>query len=442
MGFIITLIGSMLLIASTLYGWYKLVNIKYKLFEKKTLISLFVLSFVSIFNYFNVNQYIRIVIITVILIAFFKWLFKKDLKTSILTPMYQQLIVMISEAICILIIVTVFKLDLNALKSKFLGTFIMNTIVAFNSALIVNIPIVKRLYLISLKFLYKLNNNFFVVLSILIVGIANILAMITYYELDIRLLIVINVSFTLICFFIVLYSFKMKSNYNDVNDKYNVAIKSLKNLEVLMNKYKIANHENKNLLSTIRAMIINRQKNIPEFISSVIEKNYADDEKLLFEMSSIPSGEIRATIYSEIIKIRENSIKYNLIIDKSIKTIDIIGIDNNTVIDVCKILNVFIDNAIDEVNRIKSGNIVIEIYLNGDKLNIRVSNNYTGKIEIDKISKSGYTTKGDNHGYGLTLVKNIIDKNNNLENQIELKKQVFSQILIVELDNFEKEESL
>jgi len=199
----------------------------------------------------------------------------------------------------------------------------------------------------------------------------------------------------------------------------------------MMSKYRIENHKNKNLLLTIRAMIVNKEKDIPKYIDSIVKDKYEDNEKLLLQMNVIPSGGLRATIYSEILKIKDNKINYYLNIDKRLKTIDLIEMDTDQTIDICKIIGVFIDNAIEEVKKLKTKNIEISLYLEDDKLNIKVSNNYKDKINIDKIFDAGYTTKGKGHGFGLALVKKITENNQKIVNRIEISKDVFSQIISI-----------
>ena len=192
----------------------------------------------------------------------------------------------------------------------------------------------------------------------------------------------------------------------------------------MISKYRIANHENKNLLLTVRAMILNKEKDIPKYIDSIIEEKYEDDEKLLFKIAVLPSGGLRATIYSSIIKIKDNNINYDLYID-------FIEFDTNTTIDICKILGVYVDNAIDAVKDLKVKNINIDIFVEKDTLNIKVINNYENKIDIGKIYDEGYTTKGEGHGFGLALVNKIISQNNIFDTKIEVSKNCFSITLII-----------
>ena len=64
--------------------------------------------------------------------------------------------------------------------------------------------------------------------------------------------------------------------------------------------------------------------------------------------------------------------------------------------------------------------ISYEIYTNNENIIIIITNTYKGKIELDKINKNGYSTKGKNRGKGLYLANKIV-KNSNvffLENRI------------------------
>ena len=111
-------------------------------------------------------------------------------------------------------------------------------------------------------------------------------------------------------------------------------------------------------------------------------------------------------------------IKYKLNISRDVRTTDLIDLDEDLVIKICKILGVFLDNAIEAVKGLKKKQIAVEMYAIDNDLCIDITNNFKGNLDINKISEAKYTTKGDGHGYGLTLVNQIInDEAGKLENE-------------------------
>ncbi len=427
----ITIVYALILMSSTLYAWHLLLNKTVNFKDSKLYVTLIGLMFTSIINYIVINRFVKITIMTLILIIFFKYLFKEKWNKTIITPIYTQIIIFFDEFIYTLILLLIFGNQTEQTIKSTLGIFVTNVTIAILLYISVRFKFVKKLYKTLLKITDKINSVQLSLFCIVGVLILNILLSSSYNTVKVEYILIFNVSVTLLVLAIIFYSFKTQNKYNKVSNKYNVAIKSLNDYENMMTKYRVANHENKNLLLTVRAMIINKDKDIPKYIDSIIEEKYLDDEKLLFEVNSIPSGGLRATIYSEILKIKENEISYFLNIDRNIRTVDLIELDTDTIIDICKIIGVFIDNAIDEVKNLKQKNINIELYLDNDSLCIKVSNNYKGSIDISKIDNEGYTTKGKGHGYGLALVKNIVKSNVIFDQKTEISKNIFSQNLII-----------
>ncbi len=427
---ILILLGSVLFL-SMIVSWHILLKKKINFKDYKLYVSLIGMTLSSIINFYVVNNFIRIFTVTIIFILFFTFLFREKLYKCIMTPIFTQVIIFISEFLYSIILLLILGDNAEKIMGTILGNFATNVVVAILLLIFISFKFVRKLYEIILKATDKINSAQLSIFCIIGVLILNILLTSSYNEVKIQYILIFNVAITIFVLSIIFYSFKTQNKYNKVSNKYNIAIKSLNDFENMMTKYRIANHENKNLLLTIRAMIVNQDKDIPKYIDSMIEQKYMDDEKLLFQVSSIPSGGLRATIYSEILKIKDNKINYLLNIGRDIRTVDLIELDTDTIIDICKIIGVFIDNSIEEVKKLKHKNIVIDIYTENKSLTIKVSNNYKGNIDLTKINNEGYTTKGKGHGYGLALVQNIVNNNSIFEHRTEISKNIFSQTLII-----------
>lgn len=426
-----TSLYTFILACSSIYCWYKLLNKKINFKDYKLYVAAIGLVIFSVAICFIANKYLKIILNTLILIIFFKYLLRENIQKTIITPIFQQLIVMLSETIFVLLMTIVFNYDAQMIISTYLGTILINVIVSVISIIFIHFKITHKLYRLIISLTDKIKTIQLVFFCLISMAFSNVLAMTVYYKIGFQFQLIFNLIMTISCILIFIYSLKTQNSYNKVSDKYNVAINSLTDYENMMSKYRVANHENKNLLLAIRAMVKNKEKDIPKYIDSIIENKYEDDEKLLFKMSVIPSGGLRATIYSEILKIQNNNIEYFLDIDSNLKTVDLIEMSTVTILDTCKIICVFIDNAIEAVKDLDNKNITIGLYVEDDTLSIKVSNNYDGNINIDKIFNEGYTTKGDGHGYGLSLVKKIIDSNSKFQNQVEINNNIFSQVLLI-----------
>ena len=97
-------------------------------------------------------------------------------------------------------------------------------------------------------------------------------------------------------------------------------------------------------------------------------------------------------------------------------------------------MGIILDNAIEETikfNR-KEREIVISMYID-ELFVIEVSNRIKDNIELDKIYDKGYTSKEKGHGYGLSLLKKIIDKNDNVINELKITNDIFTQIIKIKM---------
>lgn len=425
------IIAAFIITLSYIFISYKLMKKKINFKDKKIYLSILSIIIISVINGEVNKKFFKTITMSCVFVLIHKILFNQKLEKSVASTLFYQMLLTLSEITFALILIIFFGNNSDEIVKTYLGSFITDVYMSIIPIVLINISFIRKLYNPVLKLTEKISKIQFVYYTIIIIFALSIFPITIYYKIDFIYLVLFYLFMSIGCSVIIYISLKAQNKYNDVSDKYNIAIKSLKDLEMMMNRYKIESHENRNLLSTIRVMITNKDKNIPQFIESVIQTKYKDDDKIFLQMSSIPTGGLRATVYSEILKIKDNNINYNLYVDKNIQAVDLIELETSTVVNICEIISVFIDNAIEEVKKINNGLINISLYEVDEELYIKVSNNYKGELKIQQISEIGYTTKGKGHGYGLPLVKKIIDTNDKLRNEKEITKQIFSQILII-----------
>ena len=209
--------------------------------------------------------------------------------------------------------------------------------------------------------------------------------------------------------------------------KCDLNILSLRELEQVLNNYRVDNHENKNQLLTIRNMTSN--KKVINFIDTILNNKIKDNANIMHETSILPSGGIRGLIYSKMLVMANKDIECELDVEQAIRIVDMKEYSDELVLDICKILGIFLDNAIEEVETLDDKYIFIEMYMEDKSIITSITNTYNHDLDPDDIYQLGYSTKGKNHGYGLSLVRKIINKNDKLNTYHKISDNEFTQIL-------------
>lgn len=425
-------ISTFVMMISFIYMWNNINGIDKKIINNKNFVVFIICLIATIFNYIFINDFIKPIISSVILIIFCSFLMKRITNKSIVLAIYSQLIVIISEIIFLLVLILVFGVNADNIVNNYYGNVISNVVISIIAVYISKFRISTIIYQKIISITDRINKSHLFLVIVILAFIASFLTAFFYYKINLAYLMIFNL-FVVIIYFVFIYNyFKANNNYLKVYDKYNMTLNSLKEYEDILSRYRISNHENKNQLLTIRGMVKN--KKVASYIDEIVENKIKDNEKLMFDSLVIPEGGLRGLIYSKMLLMKENNIEFDLCVDKIIKTADLTSISDDLMLSICNIVGVYLDNAIEAVKELDEKYIMIEIYLD-DTLNIAITNNYEGNIDLDKIDNVGYSTKGGNHGYGLSLVKEIIANNKNLTSEKRICDDEFTQEIKVNIKN-------
>ena len=197
--------------------------------------------------------------------------------------------------------------------------------------------------------------------------------------------------------------------------------------ENIINATRTNNHENKNQLIVIKDLIGHDNKKAISYINDMIKTKYTDDDKLMLKIANVPVGGLKGLIYYKLLTMKSKNIECDIIVEKGIDKQILNKINSKSVQDYYKIIGVFIDNAIEEANNIKYKTILIEIFNEGNYLFFTITNHFSNKANLEKIGKMRFTTKGEDHGYGLQLVKALVSENNDLIHESKINEDLFTQ---------------
>jgi len=200
---------------------------------------------------------------------------------------------------------------------------------------------------------------------------------------------------------------KLKTKYaemeiNRAESNYN------QHLENLLKKLRMERHDYINEIQTIHGMVQEEMyTHLKEYMLQLVQNVRSGNYTI--QIRNIP---VNAFLYTKLRELEENKIEFREIVETQSTFPMIKGFE------LVKIISNLVDNAIRAVSEANTPNPYIEIYWGskGSNAIIKVSNNgpkIDNKI-IDLIFEEGYTTKKqkENSGFGLAIVKSIINKNN------------------------------
>lgn len=213
-----------------------------------------------------------------------------------------------------------------------------------------------------------------------------------------------------IVIFLILSIIFLKEKYdkNILTIKYDQLFEYVQTFEEWMDNENVNIHESKNQLAALRDMIKNNKKAV-QYIDNIIKDELDLESKNIQKLRNIPKGGLKGLLYYKIIFSEKNNIVlYVDISDKVTNKLTKLTIEENKML--CRLVGIFFDNAIEAAKESEKRIISCEVYTNNKNIIITITNTYNGKLELDKISEKGYSTKGKNRGKGLYLANKIAKK--------------------------------
>lgn len=366
--------------------------------------------------------------IILVIISLYISLFKKDISNSVYYAVVYEMLAFISEVFISVIFVSVFKINITSYeKFQF-------------SLLIFSICNCLMVYVLSkIKFLNKNIQKLNLIISknhkdwiyiIIIIFLMSLLMVFNKNNLEYSKDYYINVVMVVFVVFSLIYVIYNKFQRHAMEDKYNESMEYVLRYEKIINEQGKKNHEYNNQLMVIKGYVNNPER-LTEYLEEVIGDHRTGQNYTIKQLGFLPDGGVKGLLYHKLSKMEDNNIKYYLYVDQNIKDKDIESFDLKTYRDLTKLLGVFLDNAIDAALKSEEKEIEVELKDKDDYLLLTISNTYDKNIDINKVGKSGFTTKGVGHGFGLSIVKDIAKTNSEIETFSSKEDDKFIQTAMI-----------
>lgn len=417
-----------------LYVGCKLINFKFKINESNA----FLLILISILHNFlsklNSLYHFKIVLTFIFLILLFKKSFNKDFFITMETCFFTLILMILSEQLITIIFFNLLGLNLHNVSTVTIFRFIANILIIINNIVLINVHCILWQYIKNRLFI-KNNNilirNFFIIILTFMI-ITSYLIAYEYFDNYFKNRIFIPILILCIfCIYIALSFLYTNYLFNEnllmlrvKEKKYNqlkLYSQSIENLIDDISKFK---HDYNNMIFMMNGFLDN---NDYHSLKEYFHKNIFNEDKYydISKLKKIKNSGIKGLLSAKISEILKNNIKVKIEI---FNTIDEFYISE---FDLCRILGIFLDNAMEATKTTKEKFISISFIKDID-LNIVILNSCTdNNININSIFKKGYSSKGNNRGIGLFNVRSILNEkypNNTILNTY-IKDNLFIQDL-------------
>lgn len=412
----------------------KLLNKSFNFNNPKNYIFVVLLIVVNVANFLYFDDLVRIVVSTIFISIANYLIFNETLNRTVVSTITEQLLMFISEIIYAVCLINLLDVNGNSLISEYYGTLISVLFISAIAIILINVKIIKKFLLKIVNGSNKLKSSYLTASALLLILIMNILLVTVYHDVNIETIILVNFVFIIMCACILYKNLVDGSNIVKMQVENKALLNNLEEYEKMLDYQRVANHENKNQLLVVRSLLKeNENSDALNYVNEVLDDKKDDNDVLFGRAKKIPSGGLQGIVYQKMLVMNDKNIKPILDVSNSVKKFKFENLDTKLNYDICRIIGVFLDNAIEETEKLDEREIMLSMHEQNNDLVIEISNKFKNVPDLERLEEKGYSTKGKGHGYGLSLVNDIVNNNNQIINEKGITRNIFTQKLIIKM---------
>lgn len=419
--------STLLILTLYIFGRIIIVNRRHKNIMIDVLILLgFILLNILVFKY--TTGTIKTIITCLLYSSLFFSIFKIKLSKSIFTSIVYIILLVIPDLLTLGGAIYIFDVSKEFCYESLSGSIISNFSV-LGIMIILTVSIRKPLKKL-INYNLSTNKKIIVMSSITLVMLAIFFYnLIKTFEFNNNIITYLVIIVMLIC--ILLYLFKQKIENEKISKKYDELLDVMKSYESDIEEQRTLRHETKNEFATIKCKLQDKEDNktIIEYIDSVIGEKEKAGSTNYSKFKYLPSNGLKGFFYYKCTEAEKKGISVSVNISKQIENSFLMDIETKDFKDLARIIGVYLDNAIEASSTSEDKKLGIEMYLIKEKIEIIITNTFNNEINLDKIGKESFSTKGKHRGHGLLLVKKILSENNRFEAKKEIRGNIYIQSL-------------
>ncbi len=376
--------------------------------------------------YYGLNT-LKAVVNIPFLVIFMLVFLRLNISRSVLcTGLYTIMLAFSSAIVNLIFPIIGFGYDSNANGSLKLNIYAYSIMVVFNLCIAFLIKFFKSYITLPQEAKSKAYRK---VIANLVFVLVIIIANFSYYSLGYAVekpQLFLNV-FLILCYFIfsiynINTSFQLESKRQELEYQlfYN------KTLESIMNNLRRFKHNYNNMLAVINGYImVKRWDELKNYMGEILQQENKDAVFNNLMLLKIKNAGLFGLITNKIQYASERGIDMKIIIDDDIGEVGI------RISELCEIMGILLDNAIEASSESDERHLKFIIGKTNGSISFTIENSFKEQPDVQKIYEKSYSTKGRDRGLGLWILNNMIKKNKNVMLNTFINDNKFRQDLIV-----------
>lgn len=396
----------------------------------RNIIILIISATIHTITFLYLSGMVKTLFLCLLLTITFKYIFNINISKSIMFSIIYIIILLVPDLLTLFFTTKLLKIPKETIYTNFAGSVLGN--ICTNIIMLLIIYLIRKPLKKLLGYSFSTNKKIIIVSIItIIITVYFFFKIIAGYKVNNSVISYLMCMIAFITILLTLYREKIENE--SIIKKYDELLDVMKTYEIDIENQRTLIHENRNELMTIRSKAIdkNASKEFIEYMDSVIGDKVSTSISKYSKFTHLPSNGLKGFFYYKSMEAERRGIKVSANVSKKIENSFLKDLDTKTYKDLARLIGVYLDNAIDASEKSEDKKLGIEIYLIKENIKIIITNTFSNDVDLSKIGKERYTTKGKNHGHGLLLVSSILHNNNRFIAKTKVDQNLYIQELTI-----------
>ncbi|HNR04805.1 MAG: GHKL domain-containing protein [Clostridiaceae bacterium] len=400
--------------------------------EKKVFIKFIIYLAICTNILFYLDKYIgagvRAIAVLLMMMLMSYFVLKLNVLQSIVVNITNGIALVIGDISAVFIMVKIYGYTHEMIKSNIMLSLIADLIIfGMYIIIILLIKFFKQTQEMADKYKRKnsIRTSLYMLVTFIII-VVNYTTYINFIGVASQNIILINVAIMWLYLILSLYINFTNSALALKEQQYDQQQDYIRTIDNLINDFRRLKHSYANTIYGFFGYIQEDDlEGLKAYYTEVADEAKRMDSNLLLALQRIKVYAVFGLLWNKINEAEGRGIEVGIRVTNEIREVGM------KLTELCEVLGNYLDNAIDAAAASMDKKMNITLTDGGGYLTISIENTYEGDVDVKEIQKKGYSTKGNERGFGLSITNHILSGYTNILHNTFAEDGIFKQELVI-----------